>query len=161
MSRRYFMKKLFSFFICLVCLGSITSFLGAQSAATSTTAQDIANKNVDLTSGVQKVQSKIDTSQIPTGKWYDAKWDAMWQIENGGNFKLYKAGELVFDFSDKAQDMKINGSLSSGVTVSFKCEETQLSYSFRKDVSLSTDLELIVDNKSTGEHYVTKIKFQK
>lgn len=118
--------------------------------------------NVDMTQGVEKVQSHIDTSQIPTGKWLDDKWEAEWHIEEGGIFRLYdRNGTLLFDFKGKMENMKVNGSLSKGVTISFSCTETQRDYSFRKGLSINTDLEMTIDNHATGEHYVKNITFIK
>lgn len=120
------------------------------------------NTNVDMTQGVEAVQSHVDTSQIPTGKWLDDTWDAEWHIEEGGIFRLYdRNGHLLFDFKGKMENMKVNGSLSKGVTVSFSCSETKRDYSFRKGLSLNTDLEMTIDNHGTGEHYVKSITFIK
>ncbi|MCR5289275.1 MAG: hypothetical protein K6E51_04720 [Treponema sp.] len=124
----------------------------------SATAQ--ANQTFDLTKGVQAVQSNVDTSQIPTGKWLDEKWDGLWVIEQGGNFKLYKNGELVFDFTGKMKDLKVSGNITSGLTVTFSCDETERDYTFTKGVSLSKDLELTVNNHGLNRQHKATIKFQ-
>lgn len=141
----------------LVAVAAVAAF-----SLCATVAQIDENKEVDVTQGVEAVQSHVDTSQIPTGKWLDDNWDAEWHIEQGGIFRIYdRDGNLLFDFNGKTEGLKVSGSLSKGVTVSFKCAETNKDYSFRKGLSLNTDLELTVDNHNTGAHYVTTITFIK
>ncbi|GEM_PF-1300239 len=144
------MKKLSA--LLIAALASVTI------CVVSATAQ--ANQTLDLTKGVQAVQANADTTQIPTGKWLDEKWNGLWVIEQGGNFKLYKDGELVFDFTGKMKDFKVSGNISSGLTVTFSCDETDRDYTFTKGVSLSKDLELTVNYHGPNEHHKATIKFQ-
>ena len=97
------------------------------------------------------------------GTWQDSKWNADWTFTGDGKIILSDStsGEEVFTFTDaNVQDFKINAG-KSGLTVSFKCSETERSYKFTKPVSLNADLDMHIDPEWTDEDYDVKIKFKK
>ncbi len=97
------------------------------------------------------------------GTWQDEKWDANWTFSADGKIVLTKAssGETVYTFSDSnVQNFKLDAN-ASGVSVSFKCDETERAYRFTKAISAGSDLELTVDPDWTSEDYTTAIKFQR
>ena len=97
------------------------------------------------------------------GTWKDSKWDANWTFAADGTIKLTKAssGEEVFTFKDSnVSNFKLNAG-TSGVSISFKCAETERSYKFTKPLSLSADLDMHIDPDWTSTDYDTTIKFQK
>lgn len=97
------------------------------------------------------------------GTWQDSKWDANWTFSADGKIVLSKAssGETVYTFTDSnVKDFKLDAN-TSGVSISFKCDETERSYKFTKGLTLSTDLTMTVDPDWNAEDYTTTIKFQK
>ena len=101
-------------------------------------------------------------TEFPTGKWLDSNWDGIWEFGIDKTIKLWKTdGELVYNFTqDKITDYKVSADPTKGVILSFSCAETERSYQFIKPLTLSTDLELIVNPDWTTEDYETTIKFQ-
>jgi polyisoprenoid-binding protein YceI len=101
------------------------------------------------------------------GTWKDEKWDANWTFsadENGlGSIVLTKAstGEVVYTFTDaNTSNFKITTG-TNGVTISFTCKDTYRSYKFTKGISLSTDLDYVVDPDWSTTDYTATLKFQK
>ena len=97
------------------------------------------------------------------GTWQDSNWDANWTFNADGKIVLTKAssGETVFTFDDSnVQNFKISPR-TSGLSISFDCEETERSYKFTKPITLNADLDMHIDPKWTSEGYDVKIKFQK
>lgn len=97
------------------------------------------------------------------GTWKDSKWDANWNFSADGKIILSKAssGEEVFTFTDNnVKNFKLNAS-ASGVSVSFRCDETERSYKFTKPLSLNADLDMTVNPDWTDTDYDTTIKFQR
>lgn len=97
------------------------------------------------------------------GTWKDAKWDANWTFSADGKIILKKAssGEEVFTFTDdNVQNFKLNAG-ANGVSVSFKCAETERAYKFTKPLTLNADLDMTVNPDWTDEDYNTSIKFQR
>lgn len=97
------------------------------------------------------------------GTWKDSKWDANWNFSADGKIILSKAssGEEVFTFTDNnVKNFKLNAS-ASGVSISFRCDETERSYKFTKPLSLNADLDMTVNPDWTDTDYDTTIKFQK
>ncbi len=97
------------------------------------------------------------------GTWKDSKWDANWNFNADGKIILSKAssGEEVFTFTDNnVKNFKLNAS-ASGVSVSFRCDETERSYKFTKPLSLNADLDMTVNPDWTDTDYDTTIKFQR
>ena len=104
----------------------------------------------------------LDLGEVK-GTWQDAKWDADWTFGADGTIVLSKTstGEEVFKFTDSnVSNFKINAG-AEGVTISFKCAETERSYKFTKPLTLSADLKMTVDPDWTAEDYNTTIKFKK
>lgn len=97
------------------------------------------------------------------GTWQDKTWDADWTFTGDGTIILTKTstGEEVFTFTDaNVQDFKLDAS-TAGATVSFTCKETERSYTFTKPLTLSTDLDMVVNPDWTETDYETKITFKK
>ena len=93
------------------------------------------------------------------GTWQDSNWT----FNADGKIVLTKAssGETVFTFDDSnVQKFKILPT-TSGLSISFDCEETERSYKFTKPITLNADLDMHIDPKWTSEGYDVKIKFQK
>lgn len=93
------------------------------------------------------------------GTWQDSNWT----FNADGKIVLSKAssGETVFTFDDSnVQKFKILPT-TSGLSISFDCEETERSYKFTKPITLNADLDMHIDPKWTSEGYDVKIKFQK
>ena len=104
----------------------------------------------------------LDLGEIK-GTWQDKNWDANWTFNADGKIVLTKAssGETVFTFDDSnVQKFKILPT-TSGLSISFDCEETERSYKFTKPITLNADLDMHIDPKWTSEGYDVKIKFQK
>ena len=97
------------------------------------------------------------------GTWQDAKWDADWTFSADGKIVLTLAstGEEIYTFKDgTVQNFKVNAD-TSGVSISFDCKDTQRSYSFKKGLSLNSDLDMVVNPEWTATDYETVIKFKK
>ena len=96
------------------------------------------------------------------GTWKDANWDADWTFSADGHIvlSLTSTGETVFDFNESnIKDFKVNAG-TKGVTITFYCPETERAYSFTKGVSLSTDLDMIINPDWTDEDYSVAIKMK-
>ena len=96
------------------------------------------------------------------GTWKDANWDADWTFSADGHIvlSLTSTGEEIFDFNDSnIKDFKVNAG-TKGVTITFYCPETARTYSFTKGVSLSTDLDMIINPDWTDEDYSVAIKMK-
>ncbi|MCF0241975.1 MAG: hypothetical protein HUK25_05015 [Treponema sp.] len=120
-----------------------------------------AADDVDLTAPASQIRFPDDWV---LGSWYDAKWDATWTIGNN-DIKIYKGSELVVSFADKVQNYTVKAGVS-GLVISFDCAATNRSYSITKPISLSTDLNLVVDRKDVpasdkNKHWETAIKYKK
>lgn len=121
----------------------------------------VAAQEVDLTQPATQIRFPDDWS---LGKWYDAKWDAYWEIGNN-DIKLYKGNDLVISFDGKVSNYTVKVG-TKGLTISFDCDETNRSYAITKPISLSTDLNLVVDRKDVpstdpNKHMDTTIKYQR
>ncbi len=104
----------------------------------------------------------VCADDFPTGKWLDENWNGIWEFDVGNAIKLWDTeGNLIFDFTpDKVQKMLLMPS-EKGFVLSFYCPETQRAYEFIKPITLSADLELVVNPDWTDQDYSTTIKFQK
>ena len=73
------------------------------------------------------------------GTWQDPKWDADWTFSADGHIvlSLSSTGEKIFDF-----------------------KETERAYKFTKGVSLSTDLDMVINPDWTDEDYNVSIKLK-
>ena len=70
-------------------------------------------------------------------------------------------GEVIFNFTDDViSNFKLTPS-TKGLELKFDCEQTNRSYTFKKPLTLSTDLELTVEPMGTDVVYTTNIKFKK
>lgn len=100
---------------------------------------------------------------FPTGKWLDSNWNGIWEFGIDSTLKLWDTdGNLIYNFTqDKIKDFKLTPDASKGLILSFSCPETERSYQFIKPLTLSADLELIVNPTWTDEDYSTTIKFQR
>lgn len=97
------------------------------------------------------------------GTWQDSNWNADWTFTGDGKIILADSttGEEVFTFTDEnVQDFKIDAG-KTGLSVSFKCSETERSYKFTKPIALNADLNMHIDPDWTDEDYDVKIKFKK
>lgn len=99
-----------------------------------------AEDTLDLTKPTSQIRFPEDWS---LGKWYDAKWDATWEFANN-SITLYKGSEKIISFSDNVTDYTCKVS-TKGLVMSFSCAETNRTYQFIKPISLSTDIDLVVD----------------
>ena len=96
------------------------------------------------------------------GTWKDAKWDADLTFSADGHIvlSLSSTGEKIFDFNESTiSDFKVDAG-TKGVTISFYCKETERSYKFTKGVSLSTDLDMVINPDWTDEDYSVSIKLK-
>ncbi len=117
------MKKLFAAMILAVlCVSAVSAF------------------EVDLTKPATEITLPADWS---AGKWFDAKWDAYWEIGNN-TIRLYKGEDLIIDFAGKVKNFSLKTD-TKGVHLAWDCDETNRSYSITKPITLGTDLQLIVD----------------
>lgn len=96
------------------------------------------------------------------GTWTDKTWDAEWTFSADGHIILTLAstGEVVYDFNDSTiQNFKVSAG-TKGVTITFDCKDTERSYSFTKGVSLSTDLDMVINPDWTSEDYSVALKLK-
>ena len=97
------------------------------------------------------------------GTWTDKTWDAEWTFSADGHIILTLAstGEVVYDFNDSTiQNFKVKAD-TKGVTITFDCKDTERSYSFTKGVSLSTDLDMVINPDWTATDYSVALKLKK
>ena len=97
------------------------------------------------------------------GTWTDKTWDAEWTFSADGHIILTLAstGEVVYDFNDSTiQNFKVNAG-TKGVTITFDCKDTERSYSFTKGVSLSTDLDMVINPDWIATDYSVALKLKK
>lgn len=108
------------------------------------------------------VTAVFAADDFPTGKWLDEKWNGIWEFDVGNTLKLWDTeGNLIFDFTkDKIQNFRLLPE-ERGFVLSFYCPETERAYEFIKPITLSADLELVVNPDWSDEDYTTTIKFQK
>lgn len=109
--------------------------------------------------GTLVTAQSVDLGQFPKGKWIDNNWNAVWEF-GANSIKLYDiAGNLLFDFDKKVENLKVNVTLTKA-QVSFYCKETERSYTFSKDLKdLNLDMEIKRD--WTTEGYNVDLQFQK
>ena len=96
------------------------------------------------------------------GTWQDSKWDANWTFSADGKIVLSLAstGEEIYTFTDaNTSAFKLTPD-TTGVSISFYCKDNERSYFFKKGLTLSTDLDMIINPDWTDEDYETKIKFK-
>ncbi len=96
------------------------------------------------------------------GTWTDKTWDAEWTFSADGHIvlSLTSTGEKIYDFNDSTiQNFKVDAG-TKGVTISFYCKDTERSYKFTKGVSLSTDLDMVINPDWTDEDYSVSIKLK-
>ena len=96
------------------------------------------------------------------GTWQDPKWDADWTFSADGHIvlTLTSTGEKIYDFNENTiQNFKVDAG-AKGVTISFYCKETERAYKFTKGVSLSTDLDMVINPDWTDEDYNVSIKLK-
>lgn len=97
------------------------------------------------------------------GTWQDAKWDADWTFNADGKIILSKTstGEVLYTFTDDTvQNFKLS-TTTNGAVISFTCKDTYRSYTFTKPVTLSTDLDMVVNPDWSADDYSTKITLKK
>ena len=97
------------------------------------------------------------------GTWQDKKWDADWTFSADGKIvlTLTSTGEEIYTFKDgTVQNFKVKAD-TTGVAISFDCKDTHRSYSFKKGISLDSDLDMVVNPDWTEKDYETAIKFKK
>ena len=97
------------------------------------------------------------------GTWQDKKWDADWTFSADGKIvlTLTSTGEEIYTFKDgTVQNFKVKAD-TTGVAISFDCKDTHRSYSFKKGISLDSDLDMVVNPDWTDTDYETVIKFKK
>ena len=93
----------------------------------------------------------IDLGDFPIGKWLDANWDAVWEFNSDNIRILDTEGGVYYDFNGKTiKDFKISPS-TSGLKLTFRCEETGKKYEFIKGLT-NLDLKMVIDT-DTGNHY--------
>ncbi len=98
------------------------------------------------------------------GTWTDKAWDADWTFSADGHIILTLAstGEVIYDFNDSTiQNFKVKADTTKGVTITFDCKDTERSYSFTKGVSLSTDLDMVINPDWTTTDYDVALKLKK
>ena len=96
------------------------------------------------------------------GTWTDKTWDAEWTFSADGHIILTLAstGEVVYDFNDSTiQNFKVKAD-TKGVTITFDCKDTERSYSFTKGVSLSTDIDMLINPDWTDTDYSVALKLK-
>lgn len=96
------------------------------------------------------------------GTWTDKAWDAEWTFSADGHIVLTLAsnGEVVYDFNDSTiQNFKVKAD-TKGVTITFDCKDTERSYSFTKGVSLSTDIDMLINPDWTDTDYSVALKLK-
>jgi len=97
------------------------------------------------------------------GTWQDKKWDADWTFSADGKIILTKTstGEVVYTFTDdNVQNFKL-GASADGATVTFTSKENYRSYKFTKPITLSTDLNMVVNPDWSDEDYTTTLTLKK
>jgi hypothetical protein len=100
----------------------------------------------------------IELGDFPIGKWLDANWDAVWEFNSNNIRILDTEGGVYYDFNGKTiKNFKITPS-TSGLKLSFRCDETGKDYEFVKPLT-NLDLEMIIDTDS-GLHYETDLPKQ-
>lgn len=97
--------------------------------------------------------------EFPTGTWIDENWDAKW-VFAGDKVELYDENDdLVYTFTyDNTTDFKLVPT-TEGLVLSFTCAETNRSYKFIKPITLSADLEMVINPDWTDKDYEVTIKF--
>lgn len=100
-----------------------------------------------------------DLSKLPKGKWVDSNWAATWEIGADSILILDENGTVLFDFKDKIKGFEVDAKVT-GVTFSFRCDESERNYVFTKG---TTDLDLSMEIKRdwTAEPYSVKMKLKK
>ena len=104
----------------------------------------------------------LDKGDFPTGSWIDENWNGEWFFSvDEIQLKDSVTGELIFAFTDDViSNFKLTPS-TKGLELKFSCDQTNRNYTFRKPLSLSTDLELTVEPMGSDVVYTTNIKFKK
>lgn len=104
-----------------------------------------------LASAAALSAQSIDLGDFPIGKWLDERWEALWEFESDNIRILDKSGGVYYDFEGKTiVDFKLAPS-TSGLELTFRCEETGKNYKFIKGLA-NLDLKLVIDT-DTGNHY--------
>lgn len=99
-----------------------------------------AAQEVDLTDVSKTIKFPEDFN---LGKWYDAKWDAYWELQSD-NISLYKGDAKIVSFAGKIKNWNMSVS-TRGLEITFDCDATSRSYKLTKPLATSSDLELEVE----------------
>ena len=105
----------------------------------------------------------FDLGDFPKGTWIDSNWNGAWTFGVDGTIRLSdaKSGEVIYNFTqDKISDFKITPSLS-GLVISFKCAETERTYSFTKPTALDISIELKIECDWVPGGYSVKMDMKK
>ena len=104
-----------------------------------------------------------DLGDFPKGTWIDKNWNGAWTFGIDGTIKLSdaKTGATIYNFTkDKISDYQITPSMS-GVSISFKCAETERAYTFTKGVALDTSIDLKIECDWVTGGYSVKMDMKK
>lgn len=109
--------------------------------------------------GLSVYSDGIQLGDFPSGKWVDARWDAIWDFSSGSIRIWDPMGELIYSFETKTiEDFKVMPG-GEGLELSFYCAETAKKYKFIKPLT-NMDLKLVID-KDNGTHYETNLPSQR
>lgn len=102
----------------------------------------------------------VDFGAFPKGTWKDAKWNANWEF-GADSLKLKDSNtdELIFDFAGKMSNFRLTPS-TEGISISFKCAETERAYKFTKPATGDTSIIMEIDPDWTTENYKVTMPFQ-
>lgn len=97
----------------------------------------------------------IELGDFPIGKWIDNNYGAIWEFESNSIRIVDESGNVYYDFEGKTiVDFKIAPS-TSGLELSFRCEETGKNYKFVKGLT-NLNLDMVIDTDS-GIHYEVEL----
>lgn len=155
-----FMKKILAVvFATAVMFAGVFADEAAIAEAATTFAVDTTKSAVDY--AVDATGDALKDVEFPTGTWIDENWNAHW-VMDVAKVHLYDAvtGKKIFTFTkNNTENFKFTPS-ADGVSLSFKCEETNRFYKFTKPFSLDKDLEMFIDPNWTDKDYNVTLKFK-
>ncbi len=100
---------------------------------------------------------------FPQGSWIDENYDAEWVFSVDGSIELKDAktgNHIIYFKKDKMQNFKLEAT-TKGLTYSFYYPDTERAYKFIKPITLSADLEMVINPDWQDWDYTTTIKFKK
>ena len=111
-----------------------------------------------LLAGASVWAQGIDLGKFPTGKWMDAKWDAVWEFSTDNVRILDSKGTVIYDFRGKITDFNVAVTVTEA-KITFTCKDAGRKYVFTKGIK-DLDLVMKIDPDWSDKDYEVSLKLR-